>query len=142
MSHGGCVEIAGDFALKIAVFCEKFNNASFELLGKATDLSHEVIALIEDGDAAAYYAYGAKQVYSMELCDDVCAQGTHIVEALRQIAPQVALFPATVRGRFLSAWSAARLATGLTADCTDLRLTEDGLLEQIRPAYGGNYAVP
>lgn len=138
MSHGGCAEIAGDFAVKIAVFCERFNNVSFELIGKAVDLGDEVIALIEDGDAVAYHAYGANRVCSMELCDDVCAQGTHICEALQRIKPDAALFPATVRGRFLSAWAAARLGTGLTADCTDLRLTEEGLLEQVRPAYGGN----
>lgn len=120
------------------MYCEKSNNASFELLWKAAELGDEIIALTEDSDPSAYYTYGANQVYSMELSDDVCAQGTYIAEALRRIGPDVALFPATVRGRFLSAWSAARLGTGLTADCTDLRLTEDGLLQQIRPAYGGN----
>jgi len=43
-----------------------------------------------------------------------------------------------VRGRFLSAWVAAKLKTGLTADCTQLALEENGLLRQIRPAFGGN----
>lgn len=38
----------------------------------------------------------------------------------------------------MSAWVAARLDTGLTADCTELAITEDGLLKQIRPAFGGN----
>lgn len=63
---------------------------------------------------------------------------TRIADALRQLQPDAVLFPATIRGRFLSAWAAAKLHTGLTADCTALSLTETGLLKQVRPAFGGN----
>ena len=70
--------------------------------------------------------------------EDDCQQAGRIARALELLAPDAALFPATVRGRFLSAWVAAELDTGLTADCTELAITEDGLLKQIRPAFGGN----
>ena len=53
-------------------------------------------------------------------------------------ASEVLLFPATPEGRALSSMTAARLHTGVTADCTALSFTEEGLLLQTRPAFGGN----
>ncbi len=50
----------------------------------------------------------------------------------------IALFPATPEGRTLSAMVGAKLHTGVTADCTALSFTEDGLLLQTRPAFSGN----
>ncbi|MEM2915521.1 MAG: electron transfer flavoprotein subunit alpha, partial [Candidatus Bathyarchaeia archaeon] len=53
--------------------------------------------------------------------------------------PSVLLFGATSLGRDLAPRIAARLETGLTADCTGLEIDEkDGLLRQTRPAFGGN----
>lgn len=112
-----------------------------ELVAKARQLTADgsVLALVEGDafDAATLGACGADTLYRLPACADDCAQGTRIAEALRFVAPDAALFPATVRGRFLSAWVAARLQTGLTADCTALWITPDGLLLQTRPAYGG-----
>lgn len=113
-----------------------------ELIGKARSLTDgvRVIALCEVGDAQLnfYGACGADGLLRLPACSDDCAQGTAIAQALRYVAPDAALFPATVRGRFLSAWVAAKLETGLTADCTELSLTPEGYLLQTRPAYGGN----
>lgn len=125
-----------------AVFCEAEGNATGELIGKAREMdpAAQVVALAE-GEACrlpSCFAYGADQVYAMPLCPDDCLQGSRIAQALAQVQPDVALFPATVRGRFLSAWVAAKLNTGLTADCTALSLTPEGLLLQSRPAFGGH----
>lgn len=81
---------------------------------------------------------GAQSAVIIGCAEDDCAQGDHAANTIRQIGADSVLFPATVRGRFLSAWVAARLETGLTADCTALDVTEDGLLLQSRPAFGGN----
>jgi len=43
-----------------------------------------------------------------------------------------------VFGRSLAPRVAARVGTGLTADCTGLDIGADGLLQQTRPAFGGN----
>ncbi len=51
--------------------------------------------------------------------------------------PEAFLFGATSFGRSLAPRLAARLRTGLTADCTELSVS-DGLLRQTRPAFGGN----
>ncbi len=56
----------------------------------------------------------------------------------RKHKPEVILLPASDWGRTVAACAATRLETGLTADCTELRLDEQGLLEQVRPALSGN----
>ena len=53
--------------------------------------------------------------------------------------PEILLFGATPFGRSLAPRVAARLQTGLTADCSVLDIDgETGLLRQTRPAFGGN----
>lgn len=62
----------------------------------------------------------------------------NIVPFLREYQPQIVLFGATTFGRSLAPRIAAALATGLTADCTDLRIDEEGRLIQVRPAFSDN----
>ncbi len=52
--------------------------------------------------------------------------------------PAVVLAGATAIGRSFLARIAIKVRTGLTADCTGLDITDDGLLLQTRPAFGGN----
>ena len=53
--------------------------------------------------------------------------------------PEIMLCGGTVLGRAFFPRVAARLGTGLTADCTSLEIDgESGILLQTRPAYGGN----
>ena len=129
-------------AITIAVLCEGDGSAAAELLGKARQLtpSGRVLALSETAKPplSAFASFGADEAVPLGRLTDDCAQAERIADALRQLQPDVALFPATIRGRFLSAWVAARLHTGLTADCTALSLTDAGLLKQVRPAFGGN----
>ena len=121
------------------VYCEAGHRHALELIAKARTLSSEVVALCEDEAACgACVAAGADRVALLPLLADDCAQGDLAAAALSELAPDSVLFPATVRGRFLSGWAAARLGTGLTADCTALGVTPDGLLLQSRPAFGGN----
>lgn len=121
------------------VYCEAGLRHALELIAKARTLSTEVIALCEDEAACgACLAAGADRAALLLLLEDDCAQGDLAAAALSELAPDSVLFPATVRGRFLSGWAAARLGTGLTADCTALGVTQEGLLLQSRPAFGGN----
>lgn len=129
-------------AITIAVLCEGDGSAAAELLGKARHLtpSGRVLALSETKEPplSAFASFGADEAAALGRLTDDCAQADRIADALRQLQPDAVLFPATIRGRFLSAWVAAKLHTGLTADCTALSLTETGLLKQVRPAFGGN----
>ena len=67
-------------------------------------------------------------VYARLICDLVAER-----------KPEAILYGATPFGRELAPGVAVRLRTGLTADCTVLEMDpETGLLQQTRPAFGGN----
>lgn len=61
-----------------------------------------------------------------------------IVNLTHKYKPEIILMGATTLGRDLSGTVATKLHTGLTADCTMLAISDGGLLEQTRPAFGGN----
>jgi electron transfer flavoprotein alpha subunit len=52
--------------------------------------------------------------------------------------PAIVLYGATSNGRDLAPRIAARMALGLTADCTGLDIDDERQLIQTRPAFGGN----
>jgi electron transfer flavoprotein alpha subunit len=60
-------------------------------------------------------------------------------DMIREYKPQIVLAAATTTGRTIMPCVAARLGTGLTADCTELDIDDEtGVLLQTRPAIGGN----
>ena len=139
----------------IWVFCEQhaqgIHPVAFELLGCAAGLAAEargrVVAVLVGGsaDAAAprLAAGGADVVLHAGRGDPAFPdemQYTDTLAALvRKYGPSVFLIGATAFGRSLAPRLAARLETGLTADCTGLAVDPDtGLLLQTRPAFGGN----
>jgi electron transfer flavoprotein alpha subunit len=61
-----------------------------------------------------------------------------LADLARREKPAVVLAGATAIGRSLLPRVAVEAQTGLTADCTGLEVTEDRLLLQTRPAFGGN----
>jgi electron transfer flavoprotein alpha subunit len=133
---------------------------SLELLGRARELADKLGVSVgavlagarEDVKALApnLIALGADTVYLAahdDLADYLALPHTHVVASLiRTHAPQIVLYGATTTGRDLAPRVASALRTGLTADCTDLRIgdftakgeTFANLLYQIRPAFGGN----
>jgi electron transfer flavoprotein alpha subunit len=62
-----------------------------------------------------------------------------ISNMISEYKPEIVLIGATHIGRDLAPRIAAKSATGLTADCTNLEIDdEDGKLLMTRPAFGGN----
>lgn len=62
-----------------------------------------------------------------------------LTEAINRFKPAVVFVGATTIGRDLAPRVSARLATGLTADCTTLEVEEEtNNLMMTRPAFGGN----
>ena len=61
-----------------------------------------------------------------------------VIRALPKINPDILLIGATVNGRDVAPRIASALNAGLTADCTDLNLTQDGKLAATRPTFGGS----
>lgn len=84
--------------------------------------------------------YGVDRVYLSQ--GKALAQYTseiyaHVLSALaREHEPSILLLGGTSQGRDLAPRVAARLQTGLAADCIDLEI-EDGVLVETRPVYGG-----
>ncbi len=123
---------------------------SFELLGKAREIADKlnlevwsVILGYGIGDKASELIYhGADKVYVYDderLSDlNVIAYKNVLVDLVRETKPEIFLIGATPWGRSLAPRIAAALDTGLTADCIDLQVSEDGKLIQIRPAFTGN----
>ncbi len=141
----------GDVAVVIESHQGTLHDIAYELLGigkkcanaaggklRAVVLGHTVAE-----PAAGLMHYGADYIH----CYDHprlagFSDETHVralCHFIRTRSPAVVLGGATAQGRSMLPGVAARVHTGLTADCTDLRISpETGLLEMTRPAFGGN----
>lgn len=138
----------------VYVFVEQrggvLQNVSVELLGKARELAatlgEKVCAVLAgsgvEGLAKDCIAYGADKVLladAPELKDYLTEPYTQVMAQIAgEFKPSIILIGATTIGRDLGPRLSARLATGLTADCTGLDISEDGNLMMTRPAFGGN----
>ena len=129
--------------MRFVIVFEAAGDASAALAFRARTIAPDadIVALCEAGAAFPSSACGANEAVEIPFCEDDCVQAQRIADALVQLKPDAVLFPATVRGRFLSAWAAAKLDTGLTADCTDLGLTPTGLLKQISTEKDTDYSI-
>jgi len=130
----------------------QIQNVSLELLSKAKELAQKVnqkvIALIPGFDITDEHAkecchWGADKVYicNHKLLKDYTTEPytKACVQVIKQVKPESILIGATTIGRDLAPRISARLATGLTADCTSLDIcNETGNLLMTRPAFGGN----
>ncbi|HHO47397.1 MAG TPA: electron transfer flavoprotein subunit alpha [Desulfobacteraceae bacterium] len=124
---------------------------SFELLGIGRTLADQrgvplsavlMGSGVEEG-AGLLIASGADLVYVVDnpeleyFREDV--YGRVLEELIRARRPEVVLAGATAIGRSFIPQVANGLNAGLTADCTQLSIrSEDGMLLQTRPAFGGN----
>ena len=133
-------------------FDGKLKNISYELLSwgrKLADKSKSklVSVLIGGGvgdDLMQSLIYsGADEVYAVEdknLNYFICTSYSAILENLiNEYKPEIIIAGATSMGRTLMPYTAVKVHTGLTADCTGLEIEEGtGNLLQTRPAIGGN----
>lgn len=124
---------------------------TYELLGKARDLAtikNEVVEVIVLGsklekEVDKLAMFGAETVIYVDhpLLENYStdAYTKIITDYLDERKPETVLVGATTLGRDLAPRIAARIGTGLTADCTKIEIDEtDGKLLQTRPAFGGN----
>ncbi|MDY0039947.1 MAG: electron transfer flavoprotein subunit alpha [Desulforhabdus sp.] len=127
------------------------HRVSHELLGaarrladkKAVELSAVLLGhQLDKGLATDLIMHGADIVYLVD--HPQLGQFTNeayadvLVDLIRRKRPEILLAGATSIGRSFIPRVAASLKTGLTADCTELDISEEGLLLQTRPAFGGN----
>ncbi len=150
----------------VYVFAQQVDNElsgiAFELLGKAKelakDLNTDVTAMLLGsgikGLAGQLAEYGADKVIVVddpELKEYRTEPYAHAVSSIiNEYKPEIVLVGATAIGRDLGPRVSARVATGLTADCTVLEIGDFPLnpipgqeqkhnqLLMTRPAFGGN----
>jgi len=138
----------------ITVYIEQRNNVahrvSWELIGKAKELAlktkEPVYAVVIGNDVSNIVKealeFGVDKIFIYE--DEAYKQFnveiyTNVINDFYQKHKiNIILFGGTTQGRSFAPRVAARLKTGLTADCTMLNITNEGDLLQIRPAFGGN----
>ena len=150
----------------VYIYAQQVDNVltgiSFELLGKAKDLAAvlntDVTAVLIGSDVKGLCdqlaEYGADKVIVVddpELKDYRTEPYTHaLASVINEFKPEILLVGATAIGRDLGPRVSARVATGLTADCTVLEIGDFPLnplpnqeqkhnqLLMTRPAFGGN----
>ncbi|MBC6679058.1 electron transfer flavoprotein subunit alpha [Zhenpiania hominis] len=161
------------------VFAEQRNgklmNVALELIGEGRRLAKEIsedtkVCALLVGDGIDHleqecYEYGAERVVMIQdpLLKNYTTDGYTkvIVDAVEEYKPELVIYGATHIGRDLAPRVAARLNTGLTADCTRLDIKVSSYIEyaknnttldtstldpndpstgikQTRPAFGGN----
>ena len=148
----------------VYVFAQQVDNqisgVALELLGKAKDLAKdlntEVTAVLLGSDIKGLVdelaEYGADKVIVVddpELKEYRTEPYTHaLASVINEYKPEIVLVGATAIGRDLGPRVSARVATGLTADCTVLEIGDFPInpvpnqkhnqLLMTRPAFGGN----
>ena len=139
----------------VFVFVEQRDNTiqkvGIELLGKARELadalSQDVVAILLGSDvkskADVLIKHGADKVIVVE--DDCLKEyvtepyAKAIFSIIKKYEPEIVIYGASSIGRDLAPRLAARIHTGLTADCTGLEIDEETKnLMMTRPAFGGN----
>ena len=105
--------------LSVLVLGHNMDEACNELLQYPVDL----VMQVDDPELRHY----ASEPYAQVVAD-----------LINQRKPEIFLAGATSIGRSFLARVAVQIHTGLTADCTGLDITDERLLLQTRPAFGGN----
>jgi electron transfer flavoprotein alpha subunit len=128
----------------------KVSSVAYELLGigrkLADDRGSDLSAVLfgsSDTEAKELVRWGADKVYHSkdQIFDDFNDEpyAQLLASLITEHRPEIVLAGATPIGRSFVPRVAARLRTGLTADCTSLSIDkETGNLLQVRPAFGGN----
>ncbi|MFH1641852.1 MAG: electron transfer flavoprotein subunit alpha/FixB family protein [Nanoarchaeota archaeon] len=139
---------------EIWVYAETHNaiisKVTLELLGKAQILADKLnvkIACVlvcdkKENLPEVLFNHGADIVYAIEhpllkkYSTDLYTKV--ITDLIKKQSPQIVMCGGTLNGRDLAPRIAKRINTGLTADCTELDVDEDGILVQTKPAFGDN----
>jgi electron transfer flavoprotein alpha subunit len=123
---------------------------SLELVGKARELSSKIGQKLYAMVAGEHIDAVAQELLEYGI-DTICTYDdpslrhfrvepytSALEDSIAVLHPAVVLVGGTPSGRILAPRTAARIRTGLTADCTVLDIQKNGDLDQIRPAFGGN----
>lgn len=154
--------MTGNQKAEVWVFVEQRGGipaeVSLELLSKGRKLAETLKGVLKSvvvghrvsGVAERTFRYGAVEALTADHPDlehyRTLPYSRILNELIVQRKPRIVLFGATVVGRDLAPRVSSFTKSGLTADCTDLQISDvkylrkdyKDLLLQVRPAFGGN----
>ena len=129
----------------------KAKSVGYELLNAARPLADrkgcELVAVVigyqVESVAREAVGYGADRVLWIDAPEFASyttdAFANALVALVEKYRPETLMIGATNNGRDLAPRVAARIKTGLTADCTEIGIDEDtGTMAWTRPTFGGN----
>ena len=148
----------------VFVYCEtegtNVADVSLELLTKGRKLANQLGCQLEaivagsglEGVEKQVLPFGVDKVHVFDAPGlfpyTSLPHSSILINLFKEEKPQICLMGATVIGRDLGPRVSSALTSGLTADCTSLEIgshedkkagiTDENLLYQIRPAFGGN----
>lgn len=127
----------------------KIHTVTYELIQKGKELANKLntelstVYLIPNSENKQELIYrGSDKIYLIE--DKEFGEPNeqlykeNIVELVKKEKPEIILVGATNFGRSVAPRIASALETGLTADCTGMKIDEEGEFVQIRPAFTGS----
>ena len=137
---------------------DRIADVSLELLTKGRKLAEKLNGILKaviigdelEGMARETFRFGVKEAILIEHPDlkqyKTMPYSRILSELVKEHQPRIVLFGATFIGRDIAPRVASNTLSGLTADCTDLQISDVNylkkdytkLLLQIRPAFGGN----
>ncbi len=103
------------------------------IVGSSNEKVEEIKDVVDEYGADSVIFLYSQAIHSYQVEDVANIVSTEIL--LRK--PAIVLFLGSFLGRVLAPRIAAKVKTGLTADCTDLYIDYEGKLVQVRPTYGG-----
>ena len=151
-----------EFVNEVWVFVEQRSgkpaDVSFELLSKGRKLAERLHGLLKavvighsvNSIVEKTFHYGVNEVLLIDHPDlkeyKTIPYSRLLSDLVNKKRPRIVLFGASFIGRDLAPRVASFTRSGLTADCTDLQISDitylrkdyKDLLLQIRPAFGGN----
>lgn len=132
IQEGKCAGVTYELLSQCSVLAAKAGEKCCAVL--ITDSAGELPqSLIAAGADKVYVVEDSRySEYNTELYTDA------VCRLVAEYAPSAIMLGATADARDLAPRIAARLRTGLCADCTALDVRGDGLVEWTRPALGGN----
>lgn len=131
---------------------EYIHTVFFELLSKAKILSKKLCGAgiyaavfvrpgLIDSYKESFQNMGVDKVYYFEdeALKDYSTEyySKLLIDLVGVVKPEILLIGATNQGRDLAPRVASALGTGLTADCIELDINDEGKLEATRPTFGG-----
>lgn len=140
----------------ILIYGETDNNGKvapvvFELVSKSVELQKKLwnqrimVCIINkrmhfDETVKQLGEYGCNEVLIVNddrLSDFENYHSEIFTEVAKKYPPRIILIGATEKGKKVASYTATKLETGLTADCTNLDTNEYNLLLSTRPTFGG-----